>query len=54
MFIQFILNNIWKVYEKVQNRDEEDIKKFVKANNLQIDYNIFEKDNTKLAAYIMN
>lgn len=55
VFVQFVLENIWSVYDSAQNRDQEKIEKIVKALELKIlPRDLKSKDSSSLLQSIFS
>ena len=57
MFVDFVLNNIWTIYERVESKDFEKVKKV--ADSLKIDFpdklsTTLQKDPAQIINLIMN
>lgn len=55
VFVQFVLENIWSVYDSAQNRDQDKIEKIVKALDLKIlPRDLRSKDSSSLLQSIFS
>ena len=42
MFVQFVLNNIWKIYEKTQEQDKDYLQKIIETLKIEVEKKFFE------------